>query len=193
MLAGLVEAPVLQLLPLLLFAACAKNDGVPAWAMDPIWLEPDGDGVYGFQTWELFSQPWGKKLDEAYYVCGIVVELTGTPATIDAACPGCVAAWDIETALLETDCAADAGADDPAYLSLRRVALGDVPADLQATDPYPHQSHGGYADYGTGTWETHGWAYPDALDTRGQATDTDWNGEQAFQWWPAYVWDLGGP
>lgn len=172
--------------------ACAGDDGSPAWAFDPLWLEPTADGgVYGFQTWEVFSERWTKQFDERYYLCSVVVELSGSPIQVEGDCSGCELAWSVTPSLLETDCG-DAIAADPGFLSLSRVGLGEVGADLIEGDPYPTRSAGGYADYGDGVWVAHGWAYPEALDTRGSVVDSDWNEEQPFTFWPAWVWDLNG-
>lgn len=174
----------------LALAGCAGDDGSPAWAFDPLWLEPTEDGgVYGFQTWEIFSPRWTKRFDERYYLCSVVVELHGTPTQTDADCPACEHAWDVEPSLLEDDCG-EAIAGDPGFLSLARVAIGEIGADLADGDPHPSRSVGGYADYGDGEWVPHGWAYPEALDTRGNVVDSDWNDEQAFTFWPAWFWDL---
>jgi hypothetical protein len=176
-------------LPLL--AAGCSGDASPTWAFDPLWLEPTEDGgVYGFQTWNVYAEAWTKSFDEGEFLCAIVVEVEGAPSAGEA-CPDCELAWDTTATVLETDCA-DSLAADPGFTSLTRVGIGPVGPDLGADDPYPARSHGGYADYGTGEWVPHGWAYPEALDTRGQAAETDWDGEQAFTFWPAFYWDLAG-
>jgi hypothetical protein len=178
---------------LLLSAVACKPDDTPVWAYDPIYIEPsaDGTGVYGFQTWEMFAENWTRRFAERHYVCSVVVELVGTPTAAGDDCVECTAAWSVETALLETDCEATL-AEDPGYLALERVAIGAAVSELAEDDPYPSESHGGYVDYGTGLWEVHGWAYPDALDAAAQADDLEWNGQQPFTLWPAYAWDLRG-
>lgn len=170
--------------------ACGSNDTTPAFAMDLVWLEPSGEtDVYGFQTWELFSAAWNKKYSDKHYVCSIVVELNGEPDTSGEICRDCDVAWQVTAELLETDCA-DGVADDPDFFTLSRVGLGPVPDDLVADDPWTGQSHGAFADYGGGDWVPYGWGYPESLDNRGSADSTDWDGAQAFQLWPAYVWSL---
>lgn len=169
-------------------AGCADTE-TPVWALDPIWVEPsEGGDVYGFQTWELYAEPWKKKLNERYYVCSVVLELFGLERTPDPTCPACTQAWEMRPALLESDCESERAADD-GWLALRGVALGAVPEDLVALDPYPGQSLGVYADYGAG-WEPFGWGWPEALDTRGAAVEPVWDGAQAFVLWPAYAWSL---
>lgn len=182
-----------RMLPLfLLLGGCARNDGVAAWAMDPVWIEPDGAvDIHGFQTWEMYSSHWTKNYHDKFYVCSVLVELYGTPGAPGDACADCTQTWDVDTSVLETDCY-DQIASDPGWLSLSRVGIGPVASEISADDPFPAQSHGGYADYSTGQWVSHGWAYPESLDNRGQADDLDWNGTQPFTLWPAYVWNLGG-
>lgn len=173
-----------------LLVGCAKNDGVPAWAMDPVWIEPQVDGsIYGFQSWELFSTPWSRHFNDRFYVCSVVVEFEGQPGDGGEACTDCVASFAVSPSILETDCA-DGVAERAGFLDLRRVGIGPVPADLVAGDPYPGQSQGGYVDYGGGNWVTHGWAWPEALESRGMVEDASWNGLQPFTLWPAYVWSL---
>ncbi len=173
---------------LVLVSGCA-GESSPTWAFEPLWMEPAGDGVHGFQTWNLYAEKWAKKFDESYFLCAIVVELDGVAAAEGEACPECTETWIITAEVLETDCD-DALARDPGFTSLSRVGLGPVAPDLVEGDPYPAQSQGGYVDYSTGDWLPHGWAYPEALDTRGQAADSEWDGEQAFTFWPAWYWDL---
>src|SRR5688500_8571193 len=87
-------------LALLLSTACASSDDTPAWAFDPIWIEPVGEDLHGIHTWQLFSEPWHESRDDRHYVCSVLVEIWGTPSE----CPGCTFAWAVETELLETDC-----------------------------------------------------------------------------------------
>lgn len=173
-------------------AGCSRNDGVTTWAMDPLWIEPAGDvDIHGFQTWELFSSRWTKNYSEKFYICSVLVEFDGTPDTAGEACSACDLTWAVEPVLLETDCAEQI-ASDPGFLSLSRIGLGLVGADIAADDPYPAQSQGGYADYSTDEWVSHGWAYPESLDNRGTADELDWDGDQAFTLWPAFIWNLAG-
>ena len=175
---------------LLLTLFACNHDTTPAWAMDPIWIAPQEiTGVYGFQTWELFSSKWGKKYDDKHYLCSIVVEFEGVPDTSGETCRDCDLAWQVTPAQLETDCP-DGADDDPGFLSLSRIGLGLRPSDLADDDPWPGQSVGAFADYGSGDWVPYGWGYPEALDNRGSVDSTEWDGEQAFQLWPAYLWNL---
>jgi hypothetical protein len=167
---------------------CSAPDE-PYWAFDPVWIEPAGaDGVYGFQTWELFSKRWSRGYKDKFYVCSIVVELDGEARAPDATCPGCTRAWEVFPAVLESDCDPSLAAES-GYLALRGLALGPVDDAIREDDPFPGQSQGGFADYGAG-WETHGWAYPEALDHDGVPQSASWDGDQAFTLWPAYAWEL---
>ncbi len=166
---------------LAVLAAC-KADREPAWALDPIYLEPAGEGVIGFQTWEVFSERWSKRHAGKHYLCAVVVEFNGTPGT----CPDCTFAWDVQTSLVESDCP-DRVTNDPLPLSLRAIGVGDLGKSEDA--PYGTQSSLGWADYGFG-WEVHGWAHPDALDNGGASSATDWDGAEPFALWPTAAWPL---
>jgi len=172
----------------LALAACSHDDK-PALAFDPIWLEPRGDGIHGFETWQVYSAKWASHFREKFYVCSVVVEIEGDPVAPDDGCTGCTTAWATTVSLTESDCG-DALTADPGFLSLSRIALGDVPSTLSEDNPYPAKAMGGWVDYATGDWEPHGWAYPDALDAGTEPESTDWDGTQPFEFWPAFYWDL---
>jgi hypothetical protein len=157
--------------------ACAP-DLTPSWAWDPIWIEPDGEGIHGFQTWQVYGPRWADRPKDRFYTCAVVVELAGQPVECDAA-PGCGAAWDLELAPLETDCAG-ALAEDPLFLSLRRLAVGGPVADDEAA--WPGLTSAGFADYGGG-WIPHGQAYAEALDYGG-AGQLGWDGQSPFLFVP---------
>ena len=172
-----------KLLPLVFapWLGCSHDD-TPAWAFDPIWIEPLDGGIHGIHTWELFSERWHESRDDKHYVCSVIVELWGTPSD---ACPDCMVAWDVQSEVLETDCD-PAVADEPQLVALPGVGIGDLTADPEA--PYPSSTYTGYVDYGSGTWEVHGWAYPEALDLGTQPTSNAWDDEQPFQLWPTLDW-----
>jgi hypothetical protein len=165
--------------------ACAAPTD-PVWAFDPMWVEPVGDGIQGFQTWNLYDARWESNHSERAFVCSVVVQIAGEP-TSDL-CEGCTAAWLVTPTLLESDCD-DGVSVEPGFLSLAGVALGPVPSSLGDDDPYPGQSVGGYADYGDG-WMSHGWAYPDALDLGDAPAGVGW-GDGPYRLWPAFVWQYG--
>lgn len=165
-------------------AACAPDPGAPYWALDPIALYPEGDGVYGLQTWELFGERWGRRFAPRYYVCSVVVELEGTPTT---PCEGCTHAWAVTPALVESDCAEGVDAD-PHFRSLTTLGLGGPPPAVDGKDPHPGATSGAWADYGDG-WIAYGWAYPQALDDGGEAA-AGWDGAAPFTLWPAWAWEM---
>lgn len=171
------------LIPLMLASGCSNVDTTPAWAFDPIWIEPEGDGIHGIHAWHVYSDAWHEKRAEASYLCAVVVELWGAPAD----CDGCVHAWAVETELLESDCD-PALAQDPTFVALKGLGIGEPTTDADA--PHPGATAVGYADYGFGAWEVHGWAYPDALDAGRTPTSDEWDGEQPFTLWPTLDWPL---
>lgn len=168
-----------------------KSDDAPAYAVDSVWLEPNDDDVHGFVTWAFYSERWAKTTDDRYFVCSLLVELSGSPAIADEACPSCSEAWSVTATAAGTDCAESLAAD-PAYVGLTRLGIGALDSDLTIDDPHPGQSSGGYADYGDGEWIAHGWAYPEGLETGDPPTDLAWNDEQPFVLQPAWFWSLDG-
>lgn len=170
----------LLVLFLTLSAGCA-GDRPPAWAFDPIWLEPIDAGVHGFQTWNLYAKPWAKNRDPRHHLCSILVELDGAPTP----CDDCAAAFAVQATLLEHDCL-EGWLSNPLYETLERVAIGPPSADPDA--PYPGQTAEGRADYGSG-WEVHGFAYAEGLRLDGAGPDT-WTGDAPFELWPTAAFPL---
>lgn len=169
-----------------LLAACTP-DTTPTWAFDPIWLEPAlADAVYGFQTWELYGPKWIENTKPNTYACAVVTELEGAPIPCDAD-PGCTVAWEVTTAVVETDCPDPAIADGPLFLSLLRVGIGGPDGSPEA--PWPGKTQVGWADYGNG-WEVHGYAYPEALDLGGTVESGEWDGIQPFLMVPTQSFPL---
>lgn len=181
-------AAVTRLLPMLLLAACAP-DTDPGWAVDELWLEPDGDGVHGFQTWEIYGEAWSRRLAERHYLCAVVVELWGDPVEPGDDCGGCSPAWAVEVALVETDCDPELS-ERARWLDLSGVALGPLGLELADDPPWPGMTRGGYAAYGDTGWLAHGWAYPAGLDSDLPVTEPSWNGQQSFTLVPAWAWEL---
>lgn len=167
-----------------LLAGCSAGT-TPYWAMDPITLYPQRGGLHGIESWELFSEGWGRHFNQRFYVCGIVVELNGTETT---PCDRCTQAWSVQTSLVETDCA-DGVADDAHYLALDAIGIGDSLPDVTGKVPYEGQSSGAWASYGDG-WEAYGWAYPKALDDGDSVQDAAWDGTKPFALLPAYAWQI---
>jgi hypothetical protein len=163
------------------FAACAP-DLTPTWGFDPIYLEPDGQQVYGFETWQIYAEKWAKKPVDRYYVCAVVVQLEGTPSS----CPDCTVAWNVTAELVESDCAGTLS-EDPLFTSVIGLGLGEPSTNPDA--PHPDLTVVGWVDYGSG-WEIHGDAWPEILDSGGVAADAEWDGEKAFTFWPGALWPL---
>ena len=164
--------------------ACSPDPGAPFWALDPIALYPEGDGVEGIQTWELFGEKWGRRFAEKWYVCSVVVEFEGTATDL---CEGCTHAWDVTPTVAESDCP-EGTADDPHFVGLTHVGLGGGPPDVDAKDPHPGDTSGAWADYGDG-WLSYGWAYAEALDHDEDGPAT-WDGTAPFALWPAWAWEM---
>lgn len=174
----------LSLLLIPLLGAC-QADTDPAWALDPLWIEPAAADLYGFQTWQVYSEKWRDRPDDRFYLCAVVVELVGTETE---PCPGCTRSWTVEPTLLESDCA-PAIEREELFLSLRGVGIGDLGRGEAAE--HPGLTSAGFADYGDG-WETHGQAWPAALDAGEPVDDGAWDGEQPFTLWPDAIWPLRG-
>lgn len=168
-----------------LAAGCAPVTDEPFWALDPIYVEPTTDGVYGVQSWELFGEGWGRAFRRRHYLCGILVEFEGTP--LATPCDGCTHAWSVVTTLGDSDCD-DTITADANYLSLSAIGLGADLPDVEGKVPHD-ESSGAFADYGYG-WISYGWAYPEALDQGEEVATTEWDGTEPFLLWPAYAWEI---
>ncbi len=176
------------MLPLLILSlnACGPRD--PAWALDPVHLDPDGaGGVVGYHQWHLYDARFERTQRERTFACGAVFTLEGAPRD---PCEGCTHAWDIDTDLFETDC--DPLAFDLSTLpQLTRVALAPMGGDLALLDPYPGIAQLARVAYDGDAVEDWGWAWPASLEHDGTADGPAWNDRQSFSFWPAYVWELG--
>ncbi len=168
------------MLPLFL-AACAP-DLTPTWGFDPITLEPDGAGAYGFQTWQVYGEKWAEKPKDKFYVCAVVVELAAEPG----ACPECTVGWTVTSTFVESDCPTEL-AENPVFTSVVGIGLGGPSPNPEA--PHPGLTVEGWIDYGSG-WEVHGDAWPEALDAGGTAVDATWDGSRVFTFWPGALWPL---
>jgi hypothetical protein len=178
-------------IPVGLAAGCTGQQ--PTWATDPIWLEPEpigGDGIHGFQTWELYGKRWTRQYAEKHFVCSVLIEFTGAPVDPGASCTGCEMAWTVESERVDSDCG-PRDVDRAGFLALTGVALGEKGANLDGGDPYPEQSLGAFVDYATGTWEPYGWGVPDTAES--ESATWEWNGEQAFVLQPGWYWELDAP
>ena len=175
-----VSRSILYLGGLVLFTGCADNR--VHWALDPIFLSPNGEGVDGTQTWQLYRKAWKNNFGEQHYLCSVVTHFQATPSATD--CTDCRVAFDVLPEIADTDCTEEVAAD-PTFIALRRVAIGP----LADGGPYPDASSIGYVDYGTG-WEVHGWAYPEALANDQQAASFTWNDAEPFAFTPTSVWEF---
>lgn len=176
----------MRLLPPIAMLLTACGSDAPGWAIDPIFLDPDGAGVRGTHTWQVYAEPWDRRFAERHYLCSALVVLRGEPSPAD--CEGCLVAFDVQPELADSDCP-DALAADPRFVGLVRVGLTDV----MDGGPYPGASSRGWADYGAG-WEVHGRAWPDALSHGAEPASSTWNGVEPFALTPELVWPMsGGP
>ncbi|MEZ4319460.1 MAG: hypothetical protein R3F61_18235 [Myxococcota bacterium] len=170
-------------LPLLALAlAACSSDDTPTWAIDVMFVAPDGEGVRGTTSWQVYRKAWEKGFKERHYLCSVVVAFEGVPSAVD--CPSCLAAMSVTSEVTDSDCP-ESLASSPTFVSLSRIGFGPI----QAGGPFPDRSSVGFADYGPG-WEVHGWSYPDAL-ALGESTEAmAWDGTEPFSMAPSYAWYL---
>ncbi len=178
---GVVRAVLL----LTLIAGCAPADESPFWAVDPIVLYPEESGFFGVQTWEVFSERWGRRFAQRWHLCGVVVELEGAET---APCEGCTASWVVSATLAESDCD-PAFAADPRFVALDGLHLTEALPDVAMSPPHDAITLGVEARYGS-EWYDYGWAYPEALDHREAPASTTWDGSEPFALTPAFAWEL---
>ena len=167
---------------LLLLACVACAAPTPFWALDPVFLAPTVEGTSGTVSWQIYSEKWKKRFSEKHYLCTVIIGFDAVPSATD--CNDCTAAFDLVTAITDSDCSEELQAD-PLFLSTRRVGLGA----LQDGGPYENASSVGWADYGGG-WEVHGWAYPEAVANGQQPASFTWDGTEAFSFTPTAAWQL---
>lgn len=155
----------------------------PAWALDSVYLEPTDDGVYGFQTYNLYGEGWKKQHKGKHLICATVLELEGAETE---PCADCDVAFALHSEVLESDCSGSP-LPDAILNGLTAVGLGGL--DPSDDVPHPGATLVGLADLGQG-WEVHGWAYPDALDAGETIEEASWDGQQAFRWLASSAWPL---
>lgn len=183
-------APALRLagaVACLLAAACASDE--PTWAVHHASLIPTETGLSGTQTWEFFGAEWARTGDPDEMACARAQTVTGDVVAALPGCEGCLAAYTLEVAELESDCA-EPYATDAAYTTPRAIGIGDVPAGLAELDPYPGRSLGWYVSVDGVELTFYGYAYDEALDWAGELGAPGWATGQAYTLWPAYAWDL---
>ncbi len=176
----------LAILVLPLWISACGADTHPVWAADTLYVEPDGDGVYALQSWEVFGDRWARRGSDRHYICAVVVELEGTAAE---PCDGCDATWTLAGSLLESDCD-DAFVTEAQFPTATGLGIGSLDTSLVEDDPWPQQSSGGLIAYDDGALVAHGWAFPQALDQGEAPSATTWDGSQPFVWWPAFAWEV---
>ena len=165
---------------------CGTSDGVPRYATNNVWIEPNENGIHGFQSWTLFASGWEKRFSETYHVCSIVHEIEGVSIPTGD-CDTCTAAWATMLLPVDSDCDAPT-AGDSRWTSMSALALGDVPDALGATDPFPGVSLGVFAQYGAEEWLNYGWAVP--ADNPSPTSRKPWDGTLPFDLRPANYWKL---
>lgn len=151
--------------------------------MDTFTIEPANEEVFALQRWDVFDVDWQASGAPRDHVCGAVVVVNPQPRTND--CPGCVASWDAEPSLRETDCD---GVPAGELLRVTAIGIGDVSTDLTGVDPHPGDSLGAWVQIDGGDWLPQGWAYAEDLDHGGEGGD--WDGETVFTLWPDFAWPL---
>lgn len=169
------------LLPLVAGLAAGCSSNVPHWAIDPIFLTPDGDGAVGDQLWQIYAKGWKRRFSERHYLCAALVTFDANPTSPD--CEDCDVAFTVDPEVADSDCSPGVTAD-ALFIALARVGFGGPSGE----GPHP-ASAPAYVDWGRG-WERWGWAHPEALD-RGAAPASDvWDGAEPFALVPTHAWDL---
>ena len=97
-------------------------------------------------------------------------------------CTGCSDAWDLTATISDSDCPSETQ-ELPLFVSMTGLAIGAVPADIQASMPLEGINAGSYIAYDDSDWQAHGWA----LEPDGQSP---WAGGDTINLWPAFTWDL---
>lgn len=174
-------------------------EAAPRWGL--VWaevtpgntgFESRADGQYtNFLVWEFYADGWERKHEDSYYKCEVVQDIQGTPLACPGSAPGCVAAYTLEATLNDPYTTCDPGlAADPSYAGPARIAIGEVPADLQEEAPYGDWTMGWYVAFDTPEVEAHGYAYAKVLESNTPPLAKGWLPGETFVLWPAYVWEL---
>jgi hypothetical protein len=176
---------------LLLALACASDE--PAYAVQHLSVVPTASGLTGTQTWEFFDAGWAEDRGAGHFLCArsqtVSAELTAAPE----GCTGCLAAYLLTVAELETTCDGDISTSRSYSDVLVHLGVGEVPEQLLEADPWPGRSFGWYLSYDAGvTVEPYGWAYDEALDHDGELGPAGWVVGEVYTLWPAFAWDLRG-
>ena len=180
-----------------LLVACGPKpdlEAEPAWALNWAEVTPDESGLEGFQVWELFVEGWEKKHDQDFFKCRVLQELSGSvTACPETGVPTCYAAYEIELTVAYDDPGIDCAeglSNDPGWDGPPWMAIGALPADLEADAPYDENVLGWYIGYQDGTRLAHGYAYAGILDEGGEPAGIGWLNDVSYILWPGYVWEL---
>ncbi len=168
-----------------LLLACA--DDTPVWAVEHASVVPTETGLTGTQTWEFFSSDWSPDQGDQGYLCARAQTVEGT-LTRAPGCPACRAAYSLTVTELGGDCASGL-LKDPAFAGPDIFAIGDVASNFSADDPYPSQSFGWSVAYGEGDVVDVGYAWPEELESDGEAAP-GWTSDRPYTLWPAIAWAL---
>lgn len=170
-----------------LLAGCASDE--PVWAVHHASFIPTETGLSGTQTWEFFSEAWAESGAPDAFVCARAQLVTGALVAALPGCDGCVAAYDLTVAELESDCTDDL-ATNASFVTPPTIGIGDVPGDLDALDPYPGRSVGWYLSTDGRELSAYGYGYEETLDWNGEVGAPGWRIDQTYTLWPAFAWDL---
>jgi hypothetical protein len=170
------------MLPLL--AACGGQGDAVFWGFQHASLTVSGQGVTGYQLWELYAERWERKQKEKFHVCSVVQTLSGVEVSDELeGCLNCEAVYEVRLELLESDCE-EAVSGRPDLAGMTRLAVGALPTELEEDSPYPGATLGWYQSWDGTTASLHGYAWRDP-----EPTAPEW-GDGAFTLWPAYAWQL---
>ncbi len=170
------------MLPLL--AACGGQGDAVFWGFQHASLTVSGDRISGYQVWEMYGEKWERKQKEKHHVCSVVQALTGVERAGELeGCQGCLVTYEVELELVESDC--DPSVSERADLAgMTQLGIGTLPADLEASEPYPGATFGWYQSWDNDSATIHGYAWREP-----EPTDAAWE-EGAVVLWPAYTWQL---
>lgn len=165
----------------------SDGDGSPAWAIDTLTLDPDGQTATALQAWTLHDARWERRATRRALVCSTVVELTLEPGA--SGCEDCDVAYAVvDQRVADSDC--DQATLDAFVLLDRTTAVGVGPLPEALADEAPLADARGGRVRVADRWLDHGWAYPTGADT-GEVQAGPWDGVRTFTLQPAWAWDLG--
>ena len=167
--------------------ACASDTAV--WAVAQASVIPTASGVEGVQAWSFYAKNWGRASGDAAFVCTRAQSFVGDVVASDTGCEGCLVAYALAYAEMDSDCPDDL-ATDPAFALPVEMGIGQPSEAFTALDPNPDRSYGWYADLGGPELEPYGFAWDDALDWGGDPGPPGWNVGQAYTLTSAIAWDL---